>query len=104
MLAYMFSYCASHPRHVLHANISLYHLPDGIAAGATLSLLNYILLGFTFPIDGYYLRSFEVWLACMVVFPGAGNLGFSILEYRLGQKNLVCVSFFFLALLARVYN
>jgi len=64
-------------------------MPDGIAAGATLSLLNYIMLGFTFSIDGYYLRSFEVWLACMVVFPGLGNLGFSILEYRLGQKNLV---------------
>ncbi|KAF8521626.1 glycosyl transferase family group 2-domain-containing protein [Hysterangium stoloniferum] len=70
MLAYMFSYY-------------------GIAAGATLSLLNYVLLGFTFSIDGYYLRSWEVWLACMVVFPGAGNLGFAILEYRLGQKNLL---------------
>lgn len=69
MLAYMFSYY-------------------GIAAGATLSLLNYILLGFTFTIDGFYLRSWEVWLACMVVFPGLGNVGFTLLEYRLGQRNL----------------
>lgn len=54
-------------------------------------MLNYILLGFTFPIDGYYLRSFEVWLACTVVFPGSGNIGFSILQYRLGLRNLVRV-------------
>lgn len=64
---------------------------DGIAAGATLSLLNYIILGFTFSIDGFYLHSFEVWLACTVVFPGAGNIGFSVLEYRLGSRNLVRV-------------
>lgn len=47
------------------------------------------MIGFTFPIDGYYLLSFEVWLACMVVFPGLGNLGFTLLEYRLGQRSLV---------------
>jgi hypothetical protein len=62
---------------------------DGIAAGATLSLLNYLILGFTFAIDGYYLHSFEVWLACTVVFPGSGNIGFSVLQYRLGLRNLV---------------
>ncbi|KAI0764208.1 glycosyl transferase family group 2-domain-containing protein [Trametes elegans] len=40
---------------------------DGLAASALLSVLNYLLL---------------------VVFPGAGNLGFTLLEYRLGQRNL----------------
>ncbi|KAF8518592.1 glycosyl transferase family group 2-domain-containing protein [Gautieria morchelliformis] len=70
MLSYMFSYY-------------------GIAAGATLSLLNYLILGFTIPIDGFYLHSFEVWLACTVVFPGSGNIGFTVLEYRLGQRNLL---------------
>ena len=55
----------------------------------TLSLLNYVLLGFSLPVDGFYLHSFEIWLACTVVFPGAGNIGFTIMEYRLGQKNLV---------------
>ena len=58
----------------------------------TLSLLNYVLLGFTLPVDGFYLHSFEIWLACTVVFPGAGNVGFTILEYRLGQKNLVSLA------------
>ena len=48
----------------------------------TLSRLNYVLLGF-------YLHRFEIWIACTVVFVGAGNVGFTILEYRLGQKNLV---------------
>ncbi|KAF8839998.1 hypothetical protein BDN67DRAFT_1011860 [Paxillus ammoniavirescens] len=84
MMAYMFSYY-------------------GIAAAAVLSLLNYLLLGFQVEIDGYFLHSFEVWLACTVVFPGLGNLGFTLLEYRLGQRsfmgsmveNLKWVPFFF---------
>lgn len=69
MMAYMFSYY-------------------GIAASAILSVLNYILLGFDLQPDGFYLKSFEIWLACTVVFPGAGNLGFTILEYRLGNKDI----------------
>ena len=35
------------------------------------------------------MHSFEIWLACTVVFPGAGNVGFTLLEYRLGQRNLL---------------
>lgn len=61
---------------------------DGIAPGGVLSL-NYLLLGFAVEIGGWYLRSFEIWLACTVVFPGAGNFAFSLLEYRLGQRNLL---------------
>jgi hypothetical protein len=70
MMAYMFSYY-------------------GIAAAAILSLLNYLILGFQFQIDGFFLHSFEVWLACTVVFPGLGNLGFTLLEYRLGQRSVL---------------
>lgn len=70
MLSYMFSYY-------------------GIAAAVTLSLLNYILLGFSFSVDGFYMHSFEIWLACTVVFPGAGNIGFTLLEYRLGTRSLM---------------
>ncbi|KAH0835762.1 glycosyl transferase family group 2-domain-containing protein [Lanmaoa asiatica] len=61
----------------------------GIAAAAILSLVNYLLLGFQFQVDGFFLHSFEVWLACTVVFPGLGNLGFTLLEYRLGQRSLM---------------
>ncbi|OBZ72967.1 hypothetical protein A0H81_07224 [Grifola frondosa] len=54
-----------------------------------LSLLNYCLLGWNFGVDGFYEHSFEIWLACTVVFPGAGNLGFTLLEYRLGLRDLL---------------
>ncbi|RDX50631.1 hypothetical protein OH76DRAFT_1402239 [Lentinus brumalis] len=70
MMAYMFSYY-------------------GLAASSILSILNYFMLGWNIKVDGFYLHSFEIWLACTVVFPGAGNLGFTLLEYRLGQRNLL---------------
>ncbi|KAG6334613.1 hypothetical protein ID866_4474 [Astraeus odoratus] len=70
MMAYMFSYY-------------------GIAAAAVLTLLNYLILGFEIQIDGFFLHSFEIWLACTVVFPGLGNLGFTLLEYRLGHRSLL---------------
>jgi cellulose synthase/poly-beta-1,6-N-acetylglucosamine synthase-like glycosyltransferase len=70
MMAYMFSYY-------------------GVAASALLTLLNYFILGFNLEIDGYYLHSFEIWLACTAVFPAAGNIGFTILEYRLGHRSLI---------------
>ncbi|KAF8882968.1 glycosyl transferase family group 2-domain-containing protein [Infundibulicybe gibba] len=84
MMSYMFSYY-------------------GIAASAMLSVINYLLLGFGYNVDGYYMHSFEIWLACTVVFPGAGNVGFTLLEYRLGQRdifssfieNMTWVPFFF---------
>ncbi|KAH8116831.1 glycosyl transferase family group 2-domain-containing protein [Phellopilus nigrolimitatus] len=84
MLSYMFSYY-------------------GIAAAVTLSLINYLVLGFALSIDGFYMHSFEIWLACTVVFPGSGNLGFTLLEYRLGtrpllaslKENMTWVPFFF---------
>ena len=64
---------------------------DGIAAAITISILNYILLGFQFGVDGFYQHSFEVWLATTVVFFGSGNVGYTLLEYRLGQRSLVSV-------------
>ncbi|KAI0313170.1 glycosyl transferase family group 2-domain-containing protein, partial [Amylostereum chailletii] len=84
MLAYMFSYY-------------------GIAASVTIGIINYVLLGFQFPVDAFYLHSFEIWLATTVVFFGSGNLGFTLLEYRLGEKplfkglliNLAWIPFFF---------
>ena len=69
MMAYMFSYY-------------------GLAGSALLSIINYFLLGFALEVDGYYMHSFEIWLACTVVFPGAGNIGYTLLEYRLGHRNI----------------
>jgi hypothetical protein len=64
-------------------------MEDGIAAAGILSVLNYLMLGFQIEVDGFFLHSFEVWLACTVVFPGLGNLGFTLLEYRLGHRNIL---------------
>ncbi|KAI9451846.1 glycosyl transferase family group 2-domain-containing protein [Russula earlei] len=70
MLAYMFSYY-------------------GIAAAITIGVINYALLGFQFSVDAFYLHSFEIWLATTIVFFGSGNVGFTLLEYRLGEKDLM---------------
>jgi cellulose synthase/poly-beta-1,6-N-acetylglucosamine synthase-like glycosyltransferase len=70
MMAYMFSYF-------------------GIASGFVLTVMNFFLLAWGSDIDGYYMHSFEIWLACLVVFPGSGSLAFTVLEYRLGQRGLV---------------
>ncbi|KAL0573094.1 hypothetical protein V5O48_008865 [Marasmius crinis-equi] len=70
MSAYMFSYY-------------------GIAAGTLGSILNYLLLGLAPNLDRFYLKSFEILLACAVVFPGIGNLGFTLLEYRLGHRSVL---------------
>jgi len=70
MMAYMFSYY-------------------GIAASVTIGVVNYVLLGFEFPVDGFYIPSFEIWLACTVVFFGTGTIGYTLLEYRLGHKELI---------------
>jgi len=69
MMSYMFSYY-------------------GIGASALLTLLNYIILGFGLPVDGCYLASFEIWLACAAVFGITGNVGFIVLEYRLGHRSI----------------
>jgi cellulose synthase/poly-beta-1,6-N-acetylglucosamine synthase-like glycosyltransferase len=69
MMSYMFSYY-------------------GIAAATMGSILNYLLLGLAPQIDRYYLHSFEILLACTVVFPALGNVGFTLLEYRLGHRKL----------------
>jgi hypothetical protein len=74
MMAYMFSYY-------------------GLAASAFLSIFNYLLLGWALEIDGFYMHSFEIWLACTVVFPGAGNVAYTLLEYRLGQRDIFSAFF-----------
>jgi len=60
----------------------------GIAAATFGSTLNYLLLGLSLELDRFYLHSFEILLACVVVFPALGNLGFTLLEYRLGHRSV----------------
>ena len=61
---------------------------DAIAGSVAICVTNYVLLGFHFHIDNFYMRSFEVWLASAVVFIGSGVLSFVLLEYRLGYKGI----------------
>ena len=42
---------------------------NGTYAVTTGSILNYLLLGLALQIDHFYFHSFEIFLACMVVFP-----------------------------------
>ncbi|KZV80222.1 hypothetical protein EXIGLDRAFT_845734 [Exidia glandulosa HHB12029] len=60
----------------------------GIAGSFLISVLNYVLLGFTIRVDNYYLKGFELFLACLVLFFAAGNLAHAILEYRLKIRGL----------------
>lgn len=89
MLAYMFSYC----EYLLNTSQTQSHsskcpLTDGIAVSFMLTILNYLICGWELEVDAFYLHSFEVWLAVTVVFTGAGNLGYTLLEYRLGHRGL----------------
>ncbi|KAF7778417.1 CAZyme family GT2 [Agaricus bisporus var. burnettii] len=70
MMSYMFSYY-------------------GIAAATIGSIVNYLILGLGLQVDRFYLHSFEILLACTVVFPGIGNLGYTLLEYRLGHRSFL---------------
>ncbi|KAI0746496.1 glycosyl transferase family group 2-domain-containing protein [Daedaleopsis nitida] len=86
MHKFMWSNAPLHYKLSMLAYMSSYY---GIAAAFTISVLNYVLLGLQFPVDGFYMHSFEIWLATTVVFYGSGNIGFTLLEYRLGEKSLI---------------
>ena len=84
----MFSYYALSGAFVLSA-MNYFLLGWNLPVGRCPLLLSKVLLTIALQIDGYYEHSFEIWLACSVVFPGAGNLGFTMLEYRLGSRSLL---------------
>lgn len=82
----------------------------GIAVSGPLTLLNYFLLGLSSSIDRFYWGSFQIFVSVVLVFPILGNLSFTALEYRLGQRSLfasfwenvkwvpfLCALFFFVA-------
>jgi hypothetical protein len=83
----LFSYCQCKSNAPLQVLLFCLFLLDGIAASMTISLINYVLLGFQYNVDGFFMHSFEVFLATTVVFLGSGTLGYALLEYRLGHKN-----------------
>ncbi|KAJ7222442.1 glycosyl transferase family group 2-domain-containing protein [Mycena pura] len=84
-----FLWCKAAPMHYKISMMAYMFSYYGIAASVTIGVINYVLLGFQFPVDGFYRGSFEIWLACTIVFFGLGTIGYTLLEYRLGHKDLI---------------
>ncbi|KAF1982641.1 hypothetical protein K402DRAFT_339995 [Aulographum hederae CBS 113979] len=65
-----------------------------IGSAWALTLANYFLVGwFNGHLDHYYLDSFKVYVAIIVVFTGLGNLALAVLRYRSGEKGLLSALF-----------
>ena len=61
-----------------------------LAFGLPLTLLNYFLVGWDNGyIDKFYIESWKIFVALLVVFSGLGNLCLAVLRYRLGEKGLL---------------
>lgn len=55
-----------------------------------LTLLNYFLVGwFNGFYDHYYVDSFKVFFAIVVIFTALGNVALAVLRYRIGEKSLL---------------
>lgn len=61
-----------------------------LAFGLPLTILNYFLIGWDNGyIDTFYIESWRIFVALLVVFSGLGNVCLAILRYRLGEKSLI---------------
>lgn len=55
-----------------------------------LTLANYFLTGwFNGHLDHYYLDSFKIYVAIVIVFSALGNVSLAVLRYRIGEKNII---------------
>lgn len=55
-----------------------------------LSLANYFLVGwYNGALDHYYIDSFQIYFAIIIIFSGVGNLSLAVLRYRTGEKPLI---------------
>ncbi|KAK1598568.1 glycosyl transferase family group 2-domain-containing protein [Colletotrichum navitas] len=61
-----------------------------IGASWILTWANYFITGwFNGVFDKYYLDSFAIYFALIIVFPLCGNVALAVLRYRLGQQSLI---------------
>ncbi|KAF2149500.1 hypothetical protein K461DRAFT_231277 [Myriangium duriaei CBS 260.36] len=61
----------------------------GIGAAWIMTTANYFATGwYNGYLDKYYLDSWSVWFALMIVFVGLGNCSLAVMRYRLGEKSL----------------
>ncbi|KAJ7772343.1 hypothetical protein B0H16DRAFT_1769098 [Mycena metata] len=79
------------PVHYKIGMMSYMFLYYGMAAATITSTI--FRSGLAPELDRFYLKSFKILLTCTVVFPGLGNLGFTLLEYRLGHRNFFSALF-----------
>ncbi len=87
----MFSYCASSFQTDLCFFGADFFILDGIAGSCYHWRDQLCASGLPVsPSTASTCTVFEIWLATTVIFLGLGNLAFSLLEYRLGQRDLVC--------------
>lgn len=57
-----------------------------LASAWLLTLANYFLIGwFNGALDHYYIDSFKIYFAIIIVFSGLGNVALAVLRYRLGE-------------------
>ncbi|ORY08369.1 glycosyl transferase family group 2-domain-containing protein [Clohesyomyces aquaticus] len=55
-----------------------------------LTLMNYFLVGwFNGHLDHYYIDSFKVYFAIILVFTALGNVSLAVLRYRIGEKSIL---------------
>ncbi|KAL9005472.1 MAG: hypothetical protein Q9188_001750 [Gyalolechia gomerana] len=61
-----------------------------IGSAWILTMLNYFLIGwFNGHLDQYYVESFRIYFAIVIIFSGLGNLALAILRYRLDEQGIV---------------
>nr|POE56369.1 glucans biosynthesis glucosyltransferase h [Quercus suber] len=61
-----------------------------LASAWILTLMNYFLTGWlNGHLDHYYIDSFKIYIAIVVVFSGIGNLSLAVLRYRIGEKGIL---------------
>jgi membrane glycosyltransferase len=82
--------CSSMPlpsKFTIMAYIGTYY---AIGSAWILTILNYFLMGWYLGYnDKYYLDSFQIYLAILVVFSALGNLSLAILRYRTDEQGLL---------------
>ncbi|KAI4124414.1 MAG: hypothetical protein LQ338_004805 [Usnochroma carphineum] len=61
-----------------------------IGSAWILTMLNYFLIGwFNGRLDHYYVESFKIYFAIVIIFSGLGNVALAVLRYRLDEQGIL---------------
>ncbi|PVF92398.1 hypothetical protein CPB86DRAFT_819678 [Serendipita vermifera] len=80
------NFLVSHSAHYKIGMLAYMFIYYGIAAAFSLSLFNYLFVGWHVASDAFYLEGVGVGLSVTIVFPVGGSISFCLLEYRLGHR------------------